>query len=91
MDLDQLTSQKPADLDLQCFQNKIYPVLKTVLDELNELTIKQILVIHLVLSGDISWFSMVMVKSHTPFDLTARVLNLILKVPATKNAVCFVS
>ena len=24
MDLDQLASLKPADLDLQCFQNRIY-------------------------------------------------------------------
>ena len=54
------------------------------------LKVKQILVIHLVLSGDISWFSMVMVKNHTSFDLTARVLNLILKVPATTNVICFV-
>ena len=25
MDPDQLASEKPADLDLQCFQNSLYP------------------------------------------------------------------
>ena len=36
MDPDQLASEKPADLDRHCFQNKIYPCLALALISISQ-------------------------------------------------------